>query len=208
MLSSVRIRLTLWYTAAMTVILVVLAAATYVVLARNVIHRADANATELANSFLATVDAEMRDAGSPGLSQSVGAALSEHQFRDVTFVVLGPQGDLLGLSESDRPFGAPEDLNRGAVVAPLRSLLSSPADPFRNVRVAERRYRSYVHPFMVTGHSATLIVLQSLRRQNEFLETLARTFVIVIPMAILLAGTGGYLLARRSLSPVVMMSTQ
>ena len=52
MFSSVRICLTLWYTLSMTIVLVVLAAGIYFVLRQNVIRRADANAIELADSFL------------------------------------------------------------------------------------------------------------------------------------------------------------
>ena len=54
----------------------------------------------------------------------------------------------------------------------------------------------------------TLLVLQSLHRQREFLESVIAAFGLAIPLAILLASAGGYFLARRSLSPVVEMSTQ
>src|SRR5258708_15970720 len=81
MLNSVRIRLTLWYTAAMTLVLVVLAAATYFVLRQNVVRRADANATELADSFLSTVSAELADASRPDtLHEAIPAAIPEHPF--------------------------------------------------------------------------------------------------------------------------------
>jgi heavy metal sensor kinase len=56
--------------------------------------------------------------------------------------------------------------------------------------------------------TATLVVLQSLFHQHEFLETLAGTFAVVIPITLLIAGIGGYLLARSSLSPGVAMSEQ
>src|SRR5258707_705261 len=79
---------------------------------------------------------------------------------------------------------------------------------FRTVHLGARQYRGYVRHFSVDQQAATLIVLQSLHRQNEFLETLAGTFGIVIPLTIILAGVGGYLLARQSLSPVVAMSAQ
>jgi heavy metal sensor kinase len=54
----------------------------------------------------------------------------------------------------------------------------------------------------------TLVLLQSLHRQNEFLENLVGTFAVVIPLTLVLASAGGYFLARRSLSPVVAMSDQ
>lgn len=208
MLNSVRIRLTLWYTAAMTVVLVVLAGVTYFLLGQNVVRRADANATELADSFLATVNAELGDDTKPdSVDQGIAAAISEHRFRDVVFVVFDPQGDLLGSSEKYSLPERSEDPTREAFAGSLRPLVSAP-DTYRSVRVGEHQYRSYVRHFSIDQQAATLIVLQSLHSQNEFLETLAGTFWIVIPLAILLAGAGGYLLARRSLSPVVMMSAQ
>src|SRR5258708_8236866 len=103
MLNSVRIRLTLWYTAAMALVLVVLAAATYFVLRQNVVRRADANATELADSFLSTVNAELGDASRPdSVDEGIAAAISEHRFRDVIFLVFDPQGNLLGVSDTYR----------------------------------------------------------------------------------------------------------
>ena len=208
MLNSVRIRLTLWYTAAMTIVLVVLAAATYFVLRENVVRRADANAMELADSFLSTVDAELGDASKPdSVDEGIAAAIAEHRFSDVLFVVFDPQGDVLGVSESARQTGGSENLSREALASSLRPQVSA-TDTFRSVRVGEHQYRSYMRHFSIDRQAATLFVLQSLHRQNEFLETLASTFAVVIPLAILLAGAGGYLLARRSLSPVVMMSAQ
>jgi heavy metal sensor kinase len=208
MLNSVRIRLTLWYTAAMTLVLVVLAAATYFVLRQNVVRRADANATELADSFLSTVNAELGDESRPdSVDEGIAAAISEHRFRDVVFLVFDPQGNLLGESKSDRLPGRSEGPSRETLAASLRPFVSAP-DTFRSVRVGGHQYRSYVRHFSIDQQAATLFVLQSLHRQNEFLETLAGTFWIVIPLAILFAGAGGYLLARRSLSPVVVMSAQ
>src|SRR5882762_10021239 len=110
MFNSVRIRLTLWYAAAMTIVLVVLAGATYFVLRENVVRRADANATELADSFLVTVNAELGDSTKPdSVDEGIAAAISEHRFRDVVFVVFDPQGDLLGTSGSYNLQGHSED---------------------------------------------------------------------------------------------------
>ncbi len=208
MLNSVRIRLTLWYTAAMTLVLVVLAGATYLVLRENVVRRADANATELADSFLATVNAELGDSTKPdSVDDGIAAAISEHRFRDVLFVVFDPQGDFLGATDAHNPPGRSADPTREMLVASLRPLVPE-THIFRTMHIGNREYRSYVRHFSIDQQEATLFVLQSLHRQNEFLDTLAGTFGIIIPLAILLAGIGGYLLAKRSLAPVVTMSVQ
>jgi heavy metal sensor kinase len=206
--SSVRIRLTLWYTAAMTLVLVALASVTYFVIRREVVKRADVQAAELADTFLSTVNAEMGDATKPNsLDEGVAAAISEHRFRDVIFAVFDRQAELIGISDSfpqERPAVAP---TRAALVFSLKPLVAAP-DTLHSVHAGGHQYRGYVRRFSLEQQPATLIVLQSLHRQNEFLETLARTFAIAIPLTILLAGVGGYLLARRSLSPVVAMSAQ
>ena len=80
--------------------------------------------------------------------------------------------------------------------------------PFRTVRVRDQAHRSYARRFSIGEEEYTLLVLQSLHRQREFLESVIAAFGLAIPLAILLASGGGYFLARRSLSPVVEMSTQ
>jgi two-component system, OmpR family, sensor kinase len=208
MFSSVRIRLTLWYTLSMTIVLVALAAGIYFVLRENVIRRADTNAIELADSFLSTVNAELSDAANPASARDgIAAAISEHRFRDVSFVVYDENGNLLGASDG---FSEPEQFptpSREMLASLLRPLVSS-SEIFGSLRIGKDQCRSYVRHFSVKQHPATLVVLQSLRRQKEFLSTLVDAFWIVIPLAILLASAGGYLLARRSLAPVVAMSSQ
>jgi len=205
MFNSVRIRLTLWYTGAMTVVLLALVLTTYLVFRQNIIRRAHAQAAELADSFLSTVNAEMRDAQSA--EEGVEAAISEHRFADVVFAIFDRQGKLLAVSPSYRQQDPRIAYSQEKLTESLRPLLSAPRD-FPFVRFADRGYRGYARSFSVESTEGTLVVLQSLRRENQFLETLAATFGIVIPLAILLSGVGGYFLAQRSLAPVVAMSAQ
>ena len=208
MFSSVRIRLTVWYTAAMAAILILLASVTYFVIRQDVRARGDAQGVELADTFLSTVNAEVGESTKPdSLDYGVAAAISEHRFRDVVFAVFDPQGNLIGMSE-----WFPEDRRhsgwkRDALVAPLQSALGS-REPFQTVHFAGHSYRIYVRHFSLEQQAASLIVVQSLFHQHEFLESLAGTFAIVIPITLLIAGLGGYFLARNSLSPVVAMSEQ
>jgi heavy metal sensor kinase len=199
MFNSVRIRLTLWYMAAMTLVVIGLAAATYFVLQKNVIRRADAQAVELADTFLSTVHAELAEKEVSRVEDAVAAALSEHRFRDVVFAVFGANGELLGVSET------PQRRRDEKAVKSLWPIAAHP-NSFKSVDLGGTHYRSFVRDFTAGGQPITLVVLQSLRRENEFLQTLALAFLIVIPVGVLLAGLGGYLLARRSLSPVVAMS--
>jgi heavy metal sensor kinase len=208
MFSSVRTYLTVWYTAAMAVILIFLASVTYFVLRQNVRARGDAQAVELADTFLSTVNAEMGESTKPdSLDYGVAAAISEHRFHDVVFAVFDPQGSLIGMSEWFPEDRRHSEWKRDALVAPLRATLATP-DPFQSIHFAGRRYRVYVRRFSFSQQPGTIVVLQSLFHQSEFLETLAGTFAVVIPVTLVIAGLGGYFLARNSLSPVVAMSEQ
>jgi two-component system OmpR family sensor kinase len=208
MFSSVRIRLTIWYTAAMAAILIVLASVTYFVIRQNVGIRADAQAVELADAFLSTVDAEIGEATkTDSLDGEVAAAISEHRFRDVVFAVFDSKDKLIRMSEWFPEDRRHSEWKRDALVAPLQALLASPA-PFQFVHFAGHRYRVYVRHFSRAQQDATLVVVQSLYHENEFLEVLSGTFAVAIPLTLLFAGVGGYLLARNSLSPVVAMSEQ
>jgi heavy metal sensor kinase len=53
-----------------------------------------------------------------------------------------------------------------------------------------------------------LLITRPLGEQTEFLAGLRRIFFVTVPIALILAGLGGYFLARRSLAPVASMSNQ
>ena len=208
MLDSVRVRLTVWYTAVMACVLVVLAAAAYFVLRENSARRTDASMVEMAESFLSTVSAEIRDApGSGGLKEGVAAAILEHRFSGTIFVVLNERGEIVGASEMRLPHSELGEVTTESLGGVASRELGE-AHSFHTIRVRGRAYRSYVRHFSAGQGEGALIVLQSLHSQEEFLETAAQTFALVIPLAVLLAGAGGYFLARRSLAPVVTMGAQ
>ena len=204
MFSSVRVRLTLWYTAVLACALVALALATYFVLRRNSAHVTDAAIVELAESFLTTVNAETRDTPAPaGLKEGIQEAIEEHKYRDTVFVVFNAEGGVVNSSDSDL---TPAIMAKLFDDSPDRGIHD--ARPFRTIRLRDQSYRSYVRHFVVGGAACTLLVLQSLHRQEGFLKSVLSAFALAIPLAIGLASGGGYFLARRSLSPVVEMSKQ
>jgi two-component system OmpR family sensor kinase len=215
MFESVRVRLTLWYAGVLALVLVVLALATYFILRQNTVQRADSSLAELADAFLTTLQAEMRDESGPGaLKRAALEAIVEHRFRDHFYAVLDPSGELI-TSSKDLPAATPpsetEDSPKIFDSRSFRILVesSSRSDSFfQNVKGGKGGYRGFVRHFAVNGKTYTLIVLQSLHPQQDMLEEVAQTFSLVIPIAVLLASAGGYFLARKSLAPVVAMSNQ
>jgi two-component system OmpR family sensor kinase len=214
MLDSVRVRLTLWYSAVLALVLLALAGAMYLLLARNAMRSTDSNLSELAGAFLTTVEAELEtDTTLPGLVQAAREAIAEHRFRDYAFVILDSSQKVVITSEDSLGTeSARREFPRGVFAsesfqALVRSHGQTP-QTFGNVRGGKDGYRGVVRRFSVGTGDFTLVVLQSLHRQYEGLEGIVRTFAIVIPLAVVLATSGGYFLAKKALAPVVAMSMQ
>jgi heavy metal sensor kinase len=213
MLNSVRVRLTLWYSAVLAMVLLALAGGMYLLLARNAMQSTDSNLSELADAFLTTVDAELEsDTSVPGLVEAAREAITEHRFRDDAFVVLDPDGRIVITSE-DLPVGGarrefPREVFTSESFQRLAHSAGQGAHTFGDVEGGRDGYRGVVRSFPVGSREFTLVVLQSLHRQQKVLEGIVQTFAVVIPFAVVLATVGGYFLAKKSLAPVVAMSTQ
>lgn len=196
MLESVRFRLTLWYTAVLALVLVVLSMAAYFILRQSTLQGTDSSLTELADAFLTTLQAELKDQSGPSaLKLAAAQALFEHRYRDNLFVILDPHGNPVITSE-DLPAPNPPVKDQAARIftsGAFRKLVETSRHGdrfFQNVAAGQDKYRGFVRKFPVNGQEHILIVLQSLRRQAELLEEIARTFAWVIPMAVLLACAG------------------
>ena len=212
MLDSIRVRLTLWYTGVLTLVLVVLALITYFIFWRSTLQRTDVNLSELSEAFLTTLDAEVKDQSGPDSLKLAGqVAITEHRFRDHVFAIFDAAGNIV-VSSQDVPPAAPGSSAGG----PLSSQsfqrfldASSRAERlFGKVKGGKDGYRGFTRHFSSTGKTYVLVILQSLHAQQEMLEEVTSTFAWVIPIAIVLASVGGYFLARKSLAPVVAMSSQ
>jgi heavy metal sensor kinase len=209
MLDSVRVRLTLWYTAVLTLVLIVLAAITYSIFWRSTLQRTDVSLSELSEAFLTTLDAEAKDQSGPdSLKQAGQVAINEHRFRDHVFAIFDEAGNMVVSSQDVPPAAAAN--GRPLSSRSFQRFLdaSSRADRlFGKVRGGEDGYRAFARHFSSSGKTYTLVILQSLHAQQEMLEGVTETFAWVIPIAIVLASVGGYFLARKSLAPVVAMSS-
>jgi heavy metal sensor kinase len=212
MFNSVRVRLTVYYAVVFTLILLLIAAGTYVLLRRETAERIDSDITELANSFAATVQAELRDESrTESISDAVNEAIAEHTFREYVFAVFDSNGALVRASSDPDPEDRRRRIHAAAVFqsASFRSFLanSSSQPAFEYLR-GEGRYRAYSRKISTPQGDYTVVALYSLYAPEEFLESIRHTLAVVIPLGILLASIGGYLLARSALAPVVTMSHQ
>lgn len=213
MLDSIRIRLTLWYTVVLAVVIAVLCGVAYFIFWRSAVQRTDANLVELADSFLVTLRAELEDQTAPDVFRAAAqAAIDEHHFRDTVYAIADQTGKVM-LTSLETPSAAPPPRAARRILSSssFQNFLdaSSRSDRlFGHIPVTEAGYRGFAQHFSAKGKAYTLIILQSLHSQNEMMEEAGTVFAWLIPVAILLASGGGYFLARKSLAPVVAMSSQ
>lgn len=211
---TVRLRLTIWYSAALALVLVSLSAATYFIFERNAARQADRELKELCDSFLVTLRDEVRDPVNggnvvPALEQSI----AEHRSPDLYFAVFDSASNML-LSSAELPDSTAEERGNAEQVVQSKSYAafleaSRKQDEYAG-KIGGRRggFRGYARAVSLRGQKYLVVVLRSQREQHDTLEDFRAAFLGVIPLAIALAALGGYFLARKSLAPVVAMSNQ
>ena len=184
---SVRLQLTLWYVAAMTLVLAVYAGAILAYVGRS--------ASQLLNQQLrsdfqwATVMVEQTPEG--GITWNGEEVIEEHPWLQVW----GPDGRLL--FRNDVALEQPQvglDLANLADDEIVR--VPTPGVP---LRVLSRRGE-------IAGSQIIIQVGRSELGMREQIRTVALILLLGLPLAVAAAGFGGYLLARRALAPIERMT--
>ena len=93
---------------------------------------------------------------------------------------------------------------------PLFVWSAAATPPLGNVRgfATAGHVRFLVTPARLGADDYVVAVGQSLAAQEEILGDLRKSMLLTIPLALLIASAGGYLLARKSLEPVAAMSAK
>jgi two-component system, OmpR family, sensor kinase len=227
MFSSVRARLTLWYTGVLALVLITFALAGYLFLSYTLNRRTDDALAEMANAFAATLADDERDShageanaargedGSGGPDETLIEAVSRYQLRDYLFVVYDDARREVATSpifsagheRTNTPVRKLPPVASG-IGGMLDSITRAPdvAPHFVTLSDGDNQYRVVGRRVQTRGSAYTLVVLRSLHDQEDLLEQAGYALLVAVPLALLLASIGGYFLARKSLAPVVRMS--
>jgi two-component system, OmpR family, sensor kinase len=204
---SLRARLTLWYTLVLGAPLVAFAGASFLVLERALLHRADSFLDETLGAFTTELASEQQEEATA--SRAIASSLRDVQFRDVRLAVFDARGGLVASGTVDTSaryaFRHPVDLAR--VGAELQRRLETTRSVF-TVAPGERAYRVAAEPVTIFGSRYLVAAAYPLHGNRETLEAVGASYFIVIPLLLLIASVGGYFLAGRSLSPVAAMSAR
>jgi len=196
--SSLRVRLTLWYVGALALVLLGFSAGGYLVVERSLHDRVDARLT----STLQAAAALLRARSASGDAGGWSAALQEARTPSQTLAIVDGGGQVLAqVSGSEGP-----PLRRPAAGlnptenAQFYELPESAPESDDSCRGATQRLASGA------SAGASLVVVESLEPLSDELDLLLNVLYIVVPATLLLAGGGGWLLARRALAPVTAMA--
>ena len=184
-----RLRLTLWYTAALGLVLLLFAALLYYQVGRSLLAQVDAGLLIAAPQALLAVRAE----GNRLAFRDVAADASlAGQLRDDFLVVnlLAPDGRVWAR------LGEPDEVPPPAPLAAGHATVIADGEPRR---VAYR-------PVAAGDVAGWLQVVQDLDAVNEPLAALRRQMLIALPVALLAAALGGTFLAGRALRPIEQLT--
>jgi heavy metal sensor kinase len=188
---SIRARLTAWYSVVLSLMLLVYATATFLAVRREFLEQLDEELHgdfETAEGFLVpAADGRITWAGD--------------RYHD-------PDNDQDRGSEVWAPAGEP--IYRSATSAALApaALPASAAPRYETIAANGRRWRTLTRTALVGGHGVVLRVSRSEERVREQLWEILVVLVLGLPMVVALAGLGGYVLARRALTPIDHLSSE
>lgn len=200
MIGPVRVRLAMWHTASLAVLLVAFAVGTYLYFARSSIMLVDQELGEALRAFQGETRAEPGE--DSDLENHLEEAASEFQSSSRIFA-FDRHGRLIAATRPDPHHPGPEtDLVSATATRNAGSKTVALTLPGRPAG-----HRMMILP--VGGPDDMLIAgVHSLRERHETLRSMLLTFLVAIPLALILAGLAGYRLAQRSLAPVIRMTEE
>ncbi|HEY5060216.1 MAG TPA: HAMP domain-containing protein, partial [Gemmatimonadaceae bacterium] len=205
MIASMRARLTLWHTAVLAVLLTLFAAGAYAFVRYSSRVRTDAAVGDAVNDLVAELNAEH---GS-GTSTAATAAevMRELRFRRIAFVVYDSAGRVVASSVPRPPRPDAGEPTEPAFDAARLGTLASAAHitrrVFASIGDSEGGYRAALDPMHFPDGTFVAAAAQSLHDEAETLGEARLAMVVAVPLTLVLAWIGGWLLARRSLAPMV-----
>lgn len=202
-LDSVRVRLTLWYVCVLALVLIAFSVMVYTLLSRVLYHRVDDGLQSAIEVAIKSLSNDLEEGQTvQGAAQSTTTELFNGQ---QAMAVFDGAGKLLWKNVSDDDFYTePPD---ETLIPDSEIHLYTAAEPDDD---DDELHRLAVQRVSILPSNTQYIILvsQPLETIEEELESLRDIIYYAMPIALLMAGLGGWFLARQSLAPVVAMSEQ
>ncbi len=193
---SVRVRLTLWYAGALTVVLVLYAGGVFVFLRHSLFTELDGRLHE----DFEVAEQMLERTADGGIRWRAGNHHEEENTSDDSWLeAWSPEGKLLYRRESVEGEGN----------EPLFSVAPPGQREYHSLSLPDDVHiRTLSGPYTVDGLPLVIRVARSEARLRRELNELMLVLGLGLPVAVGIAGFGGYGLARRALAPVGQMTDQ
>lgn len=188
---TIRARLTGWYALALTAMMAVYATATFIAVRHEFLEQLDERLhddLEVAEGRL-TRTADGRIGWTP-------AHQDAHDDEARVYEVWSPTGEQIHRSGAQTP------------LPPLSLAATGTSYRYETIVANEERWRTIAAPVSISGHNVVLRVSRSEERVREELSEVLVVLVLGLPLVVVLAGVGGYLLARRALAPIDHLASE
>jgi heavy metal sensor kinase len=190
--ASIRVRLTGWYTGVLTLMLVIYATATFVAVRHEFFEQLDEQLHrefETAEGFL-------------GPAPDGRITWSGDRHHD-------PDNDEDAGSDVWAADGEPIYRSGSSSTLPPVSMAATTAQPrYESLLVDGHRWRTLTGTTLVGGRAVVLRVSRSEERLRQQLREVLAVLVLGLPLVVVLAGVGGYVLARRALTPIDHLASE
>ena len=209
MLNSVRARLTLLYVLIFGVLLGAFSFSLYALIRKDASDRFDRSLTKAARTVANLFHHEMIENGRVEMV-ATAHAIREYQQPNL-FLAIFRDDRLLGSNHSQGAEGS-YDAKHPAAAAPKEFLGKAIArrDPILTTTTADGQDERRVVAYAPGSEEAeyVIVVAESRRDLIDQMRALRRIFLLSLPAMLLMAGLAGYLLARKSLAPIAVMTTR
>ncbi|MFN8583490.1 MAG: ATP-binding protein [Gemmatimonadaceae bacterium] len=207
MLHSVRARLAAWYTGVFALFLAAFGTAAYLFLTYTIRERVDEFLAETSAAVAGAMEFERKHGASERVA--IDNVVREYRLRETQIAVLeratGIASDASKLLDSGTTAAR---ISIGPVLPDIQDLLrtAGPAPSVQTLTRANTPIRFYALPYTLGKTRLVIGVAQSMAAQERIRREAELGLALGIPVLLLLASLGGYLLARKSLGQVVVMS--
>jgi heavy metal sensor kinase len=188
----------LWYVSVLALVLVAFSVLVYVLLSRSLHQRVDESLQTVVEVAIKSLTHDTEEGQtSEGAAQSTVAELFNPQ---QAIAIFDGSGRLLAKNTVDDLY---TDLPDAFLTSDQEAYLYTASEEDDDDRHRVAVQRAAIPP---ANTPYIILVSQPLERVEEELEDLREILYYVVPLMLLMAGLGGWFLARKSLAPVVTMS--
>ncbi|MEZ5306202.1 MAG: ATP-binding protein [Pyrinomonadaceae bacterium] len=206
LLNSTKVRLTIWYAGVLSFVLVLFAVSMYFFVVRALYSQTDSTMREIASSFENAVKQEFGDQSDQTdpriLNGSIQDATGEVSYENYRLIIFSSEKEIVAESKAGKD---KSELSSATARDLLSRFTKSGVSEIVTFAGSKESLRVYYHPFEISGKRFYLLMAHPLDDTEALLERIRAALLISIPLALLSASFGGYLLMKKSFAPIAEM---